>query len=71
MVLAAHAKGTAHKYTPSEAAEAGRKGGLARARNIAAVANRTLVNEVDKYKQELSNREVQMHPFTPQSPVRK
>lgn len=30
---AAHAKGTAHEFTSAEAAEAGRKGGQARARN--------------------------------------
>lgn len=30
---AAHQKGTAHKFTSEEAAEAGRKGGQARARN--------------------------------------
>lgn len=30
---AAHAKGTAHEFTPEEAREAGRKGGEARGRN--------------------------------------
>lgn len=33
---AAHAKGTAHTWTPETAAEAGRRGGEARARNRAA-----------------------------------
>ena len=32
---AAHVLGTAHQFTPAEAAEAGRKGGLARARRFA------------------------------------
>lgn len=32
---AAHAKGTAHEFTSEEAAEAGRKGGQARAKNSA------------------------------------
>lgn len=31
--LASHRKGTAHRWTAQEAAAAGRKGGLARARN--------------------------------------
>lgn len=31
--LAAHAKGTAHKFTPAEAREAGRKGGLTVSQN--------------------------------------
>lgn len=32
---AAHRKGTAHEFTSAEAAEAGRKGGMARAQNRA------------------------------------
>lgn len=31
--ITAHAKGTAHQWTKAEAAEAGRKGGLARVKN--------------------------------------
>lgn len=31
---AAHAKGTAHEFSPEEAREAGRKGGKARAGNV-------------------------------------
>ena len=33
---AAHAKGTAHEFTPEEAKEAGRKGGLTRTANAKA-----------------------------------
>jgi general stress protein YciG len=42
---AAHARGTAHEWSPAEARQAGRKGGLARARNDARA--RRLVNLSD------------------------
>ena len=37
----AHRKGTAHEWTPEEAQAAGRKGGLARARNREAAKRST------------------------------
>lgn len=36
---AAHAKGTAHQWTPEEAASAGRKGGQTRGAQIKALSN--------------------------------
>ena len=45
---AAHQKGTAHEWTPEEAREAGRKGGLARARQASPGKRRPTLTEVPK-----------------------
>ncbi len=45
----AHAKGTAHQWTPEEAKEAGRKGGLRSAQGRRRVAVTTDTDELPEY----------------------